>query len=409
MKVLLINNIFYRKGGSEAVFFNTAELLKKHGHEVVFFSIKREENINCEQETYFPELGGKVNQLKSYFWNTEASRQLEKLIILEKPDIAHAHLFWGLISPSIFEVLRKYHVPLVHTVHDYRMVCPAYTFKNNLGEICEKCGGGHFMNCIKGRCGKGSILQSMLMTLEMYFRNLKHHPVDNINGFVFVSNFAKGKHLQYDKKFHKANVITLYNYTTPILEPIKEKKNYILYYGRLSYEKGIPTLIEAVAKYPELNLKVIGTGPIEADLNNRFTSPNIKFLGYLSGRELFELVRDAKFVCVPSEWYENNPMTIVEAYSLGTPVIGANIGGIPEIIVERKTGYLFESGNVSDLERAISLSITLTGEQYEAMAKAAYEFYKQNFSEEHHYEELIKFYQSVINDSQPHHQFSDVL
>lgn len=396
MKVLLINNIFYRKGGSEAVYFNTAELLKKHGHEVVFFSFKREENIACEQSEYFPELGGKVNQLKSYFWNAEAARLLEKLIIAEKPDVAHVHLFWGLMSPSIFGVLKKHNVPLVHTVHDYRMVCPAYTFKNNAGEICEKCGGGKFMNCLKGRCAKGSLLQSALMTAEMYLRNAKHHPVDNIAGFVFVSNFAKEKHLQYDKKFEKANNIVLYNYTTPMLERTEKKGDYYLFYGRLSYEKGIPTLLEAFSKHPEMKLKVVGTGPIEAELKAKYSLPNIEFVGYKSGKELFSLVRDTKFVCVPSEWYENNPMTIVEAYSLGTPVIGSRMGGIPEIIKDGKTGYTFESGNLSDLEQQIAKANALSAEEYAAMADAAYKFYQQNFSEEHHYEELMKFYEGVI-------------
>lgn len=396
MKVLLINNIFYRKGGSEAVFFNTAELLKKHGHEVVFFSFKRQENIECEQSEYFPELGGKIKQLKSYFWNAEAARQLEKLIVAERPDVAHVHLFWGLMSPSIFGVLKRYNVPLVHTVHDYRMVCPAYTFKNNAGEICEKCGGGKFMNCLKGRCAKGSLVQSVLMTAEMYLRNAKHHPVDNIAGFVFVSKFAQEKHLQYDRKFASARNIVLYNYTTPVLERTEKKDDYYLYYGRLSYEKGIPTLLEAFSRHPELKLKVVGTGPIEAELKEKFAQHNIEFVGYKSGKELFSLVRDARFVCVPSEWYENNPMTIVEAYSLGTPVIGSRIGGIPEIIAEGKTGYTFECSNLSDLEACIKKADSLTANEYETMANAAYKFYEQNFSEDHHYEELMRFYEEVM-------------
>lgn len=396
MKVLLINNIFYRKGGSEAVFFNTAELLKKHGHKVVFFSFKRPENIECEQSEYFPGLGGKVSQLKNYFWNTEAARQLERLIVAEKPDVAHVHLIWGGMSPSIFGVLKRHHVPLVHTVHDYRMVCPAYTFKNNTGEICEKCGGGKFLNCLKDRCAKGSLLQSVLMTAEMYLRNAKHHPVDNMAGFVFVSKFAQKKHLQYDKKFATVKNIVLYNYTTPMLECAEKKGDYYLYYGRLSYEKGISTLLKVFSKHPELKLKVVGSGPIERELKAKHALPNVEFIGYKSGKELFSLVRDARFVCVPSEWYENNPMTIVEAYSLGTPVIGSRMGGIPEIISEGKTGFTFECGNLSDLELQIEKANALNEEEYATMADAAYKFYEQNFSEDHHYEELMRFYEEVM-------------
>lgn len=398
MKVLLINNIFYRKGGSEAVYFNTAELLKKHGHEVVFFSFKREENIACEQSEYFPELGGKVKQIKSYFYNTDAARQLEKLIIAEKPDVAHAHLFWGGMSPSIFKVLKKHNVPLVHTAHDYRMVCPGYTFKDGRGAACERCSRWNYYQCALHRCAKGSLVQSTLMSMEMYTRQMFHNPVKNISGFIFVSKFSEQKHIQHHQKYKDSNHIVLYNYTTPMLgADLSKKEDYFLFYGRLSFEKGIPTLLKVFAKHPELKLKVVGEGPLTTALRAEFECyENIQFLGYHSGGTLFELVRNAKFVSVPSECYENNPMTIVESYSLGTPVIGANIGGIPEIIQEGNTGLLFESGNVDALEQQVVKAASIQGEEYAAMSNAAYKFYQQNFSEEHHYEELMKFYEGVI-------------
>ena len=396
MKVLLINNFFYRKGGSEVVFFNTANLLKAHGHKVVYFSFKRKNNLPCEQSQYFPNLGNKLTQIKNYFWNSDAAHQLEKLIVVEKPDIAHLHLFWGLMSPSIFGVLKKHHVPIVHTVHDYRMVCPAYTFKNNIGEICEKCTRGHFINCLKYKCCKGSFMQSILMTLEMYVRNARYHPVDNINGFIFVSKFARKKHIQHDERFKNATSIVLYNYTTPIVNYTDNKLDYILYYGRLSREKGVATLLEAIKKYPKIKLKIIGTGPIEEQLKSCYHYPNIEYLGFKSGKELFDIVALAKFVCVPSEWYENNPMTIIEAYSLGTPVIGAKIGGIPEIVVDSKTGYLFESGNVKSLEESLIKALNQTGNDYKTMSKASYNFYLDNFSENQYYKKLISFYYSII-------------
>lgn len=396
MKVLLINNIFYRKGGSEVVFFNTANLLKEHGHEVVFFSFKREANLQCKQSQYFPGLGNKLAQIKNYFWNSTAAYQLDKLLTVEKPDIAHVHLFWGLMSPSIFSVLKRHHVPIVHTVHDYRMICPAYTFKNNKGDICEECGGGHFINCIKYKCCKGSLMQSVLMASEMYIRNARYHPVDNIDGFIFVSNFAREKHIQYDAKFKNATSIVLYNYTVPVENHTGDKHDYILYYGRLSREKGISTLIEAIKRNPLIRLKIIGTGPIEEQLKSYHQCPNVEFLGYKTGKELVDLVSSAKFVCVPSEWYENNPMTIIEAYSFGTPVIGARIGGIPEIIVEGKTGYLFESGNVESLEDTLIKALSQTGNTYKAMSKASYDYYLNNFSEAQYYEKLMSFYNTIL-------------
>lgn len=398
MKVLLINNIFYRKGGSETVYFNTAELLKKHGHEVVFFSFKREENIACEQSEYFPELGGKVNQLKSYFWNAEAARQLEKLIIAEKPDVAHTHLFWGGMSPSIFKVLKKYNVPLVHTAHDYRLVCPGYTFMDGKGAICECCSCWNYYQCALHRCSKGSLVQSSLMAMEMYTRQMFNNPVKNIAGFIFVSKFSEQKHIQHHKEYKDTNHIVLYNYTTPMLEAdLSKKEDYFLFYGRLSFEKGIPTLLKVFSKHPELKLKVVGEGPLSNALRTEFECyENIQFLGYHSEGTLFELVRNAKFVSVPSECYENNPMTIVESYSLGTPVLGANIGGIPEIIEDGQTGFLFESGNFDALELQVVKAASIQCKEYAAMSNAAYMFYQNHFSEQHYYEELMKFYERVI-------------
>lgn len=400
MKILLINNCFFRRGGSEAVFFNTADLLKKHGHEVVFFSYADEKNEKTKDREYFIEWGGTLHKIKNYFYNSDAARKLDEILTIEKPDIAHIHLMWGGINQSIFHVLKKHRVPLVHTAHDYRMVCPAYTFKNGKDEECEACGKNSYYNCIINRCNKGSLIQSAIMTAEMYSRQLFHDPIKNINGFIFVSHFCEQKHIEHNPGFSKSNRVVLYNYTNPQLELDSSKKeDYVLYYGRLSYEKGITTLIKAMAGMKNIHLKVVGTGPLEKELKNLCANEacdNIEFLGYRTGKDLFKYVRDAKYVCVPSEWYENNPMTIVESYSLGTPVIGASIGGIPEIIKEGKTGYCFESRKIEDLKTAISGAMDIPNEKYSKLCENAYEFYQKNFSAESHYKSLMKFYQDTI-------------
>lgn len=398
MKVLLINNFFYRKGGSEAVFFNTAELLKNAGHEVVFFSIENEKNINVNGHEYFVGQGGNLTKIRNYFCNSEAARKLDEVLTKENPDLAHVHLFWGGISPSIFAVLKKHSIPLVHTVHDYRMVCPAYTFRNGKGEVCEQCKGGHFIRCFINRCSKCSIVQSTLMTAEMYYRNRKWHPAKELDGIIYVSNFAKQKHEEFDPQFAKVPNMVLYNFTNvgEKYPPIEKDGGYFLYYGRLSYEKGIGTLVEAFAKHPELSLKVVGTGPIEADLKKkRYT--NVEFVGYKSGDDLFNLVRNARFVCVPSEWYENNPMTIVEAYSMGVPVIGARIGGIPEIVDDGKTGFLFNSTNIASLAEAIEKSKALNEKEYKLMKQNVLAFAMEHFSGRTYPEHLITFYKEIIN------------
>lgn len=397
MRVLLINNFHYRKGGSEAVYFNTADLLKANGHEVIFFAFS-DDAIDCDQKEFFDHRGNKLKQVRDFFWNPDAAKKLEALIMKERPDVAHVHLFWGGLSPSIFGVLKKYDIPLVHSVHDYRMVCPAYTFKDGKGNECERCKRWNYYECALHKCSKGSFVQSVLMSAEMYLRQLFHNPLDNIAGFIFVSNFAKKKHVQHHREFEYSKNIVLYNYTNPCLQrSIDGKKDYMLYYGRLSFEKGIPTLMEAIKRFPSTKLKVVGTGPLENELKTKYAEyTNVEFMGYRSGNELFELVRDARFVLVPSEWYENNPMTIIEAYSLGTPVIGAEIGGIPEIVDEGKTGFCFESRNVESLVNVIARAVCLSHEQYQALCDGAYEFYKKKFSADCHYERLIEFYKQVL-------------
>lgn len=406
MKILLINNCHWRRGGADMVYFNTASLLIEAGHEVVFFCKRKKENYPCDQEPFFVESSkGKIGQIRSYFYNIEAAKQLEKLLKAEKPDIAHIHLIWGGLSPSILEVLKKHRVPVVHTAHDYRMVCPAYLLKDGKGQFCERCKGGKFYNCMLHRCSKGSLLESSIMTLEMYHRNRRYHPASLIDGFVFVSNFSRNKHIEFDKRFENANSTVLYNCPgEQVGDSLDLSQNafdsYYLFYGRLSEEKGTHTLIKAFEQFPQLRLKIVGSGPLERALQESCAGKgltNIEFLGYKTGKELYDLVAGAKYVCVPSECYENNPMTIVEAYSLGTPVIGAAIGGISEVVQDGQTGYLFESGSVESLRDALLKAAGTDLESYLQQNHLALEFGEKHFSRSSHIEHLLVFYKSIID------------
>lgn len=179
MKVLLIDVYNYNKGGAETVCFNTGKMLEEHGHKVIYFTLKWAENKPSPYSKYFPESKetrrGPLKQIKNmvnYFYHFEAAKKIEQLILDEKPDIAHIHLIWGQITPSIFPVLKKYNIPILFTVHDYRIVCPAYTFRNGKGQICEECQGKYFYKCFTNTCCKGSKLMSAVMAAEQYFRNI---------------------------------------------------------------------------------------------------------------------------------------------------------------------------------------------------------------------------------------------
>lgn len=404
MKVLLIDVYNFNKGGAETVCFNTGKLLKEHGHKVVYFTLKWIQNKPSPFSKYFPESketrDGPLKQVKNlinYFYHFEAAKKIEELILDKKPDLAHIHLMWGQITPSIFPVLKKYHIPILFTVHDYRIVCPAYTFRNGSGRICEECQGKYFYKCFTHTCCKGNKLMSAVMAAEQYFRNASFSPAKYIDGFIYVSNFARNIQEKYMPALRTKPNITLYNFSTSIANKPKEMptEKYFLFFGRLSYEKGVKTLLEAFKRLPQCSLKIVGIGPKEDELKE-FTRSNrmgnVKFLGYKQGKELTELVAGAYFVIVPSEWYENNPMTIIEAYSVGTPVIGARIGGIPEIVIESQTGFQIESGNAKDLLNVIRKTDTLTSNDYTALSRGTIDFARRNLSKESYWKKLIEFY-----------------
>lgn len=410
MKILLINNYHYLRGGTESVYFNTAKLLTEHGHSVIFFSQRWEKNIPCEQEEYFPngiaydttKITEKILGIRHYFYNHDAAEKLTLLLQKEQPDIAHTHLIWGALAPAILKVLHDHNIPIVSSVHEYRMICPAYTFKNGHNQICELCKSSFFYHCIRNKCADKSLLKSIMMASEMYIRNRYTHPCKYINSFIHVSQFCMDKHLEHDERFRNANNFVLYNFTN--IQPlsnleINKEQQYYLYYGRLSQEKGIETLIKAFGQYPTLLLKIVGTGPLETYLKNYCSEhklSNIHFLGFKQGNELTQLVQKAHFVCVPSEWYENNPMTIIESYTLGVPVIGAKIGGITEIIQHQKTGFLFNYGSCESLQQALQESINLSGQEYIKMKKNAQQFAFKAFNREEHFKTLIDIYEQTI-------------
>lgn len=408
MKILLIDVYNYNKGGAETVCFNTGKMLEAHGHKVIYFTLKWADNKPSPYSKYFPESKetrrGPLKQIKNmvnYFYHFEAAKKIEQLILDEKPEIAHIHLIWGQITPSIFPVLKKYNIPILFTVHDYRIVCPAYTFRNGKGQICEECQGKYFYKCFTNSCCKGSKLMSMVMTAEQYFRNKFFNPAQFIDGFIYVSNFAKNIQEKYMPAVKSTPNIILYNFSTSIIQKGKStpKDKYFLFFGRLSYEKGLKTLLTAFKDIPECKLKVVGTGPKEEELKQFVLKTNMKnvdFLGYKQGKELSDLVYNAYFVVVPSEWYENNPMTIIEAYSVGTPVIGAKIGGIPEIVDDGKTGFQFTSANVEELKAVILKTNNLSNEEYSTISNNTIKFANDNLSPHSYWNKLIGFYSNFL-------------
>jgi len=236
------------------------------------------------------------------------------------------------------------------------------------------------------------------MALESYFRDYFYSPNKYIDKFIFVSKFALRKHLQNKPEF-TSKAEHLYNFY-PLLSkssPNHKKGDYFLYYGRLSYEKGLKTLLNAWINLKNLKLKIAGNGPLKEFVQKEVAlNSNIEYLGFQTGEELNKIISNASFIIVPSEWYENNPMTIIEAYSLGKPVVGAEIGGIPEIVKHNKTGFLFEPKNSRELEKYVSMANDLDENQYYLFSKNARKFSEENFNKEAHYNKLIKIFENLV-------------
>ena len=403
MKILQINSCHYRRGGADVVYLNTGDLLKQKGHEVFYFSMKDEKNLPDPYADFFANsanarnlsLFKKIQLAPTFIYNREALKKLSLLLDKIKPDIAHIHLFLGKLSSSILKALKERKIPVVATMHDYRLLCPAYLFLDGQNKICEKCVNGFYLNCTLNKCSEGNVFQSFMLTADAYFRKYRMNPIDYIHRFIFVSDFIRKKHSSFNPAYQPREKL-LYNFVPDLdkIVPTIIKGDYFLFYGRLSREKGIDTLIKAAEK-AGIRLKVVGTGSLYENYKGA-SYKNIEFLGYRTGHDLSELIRHASFVVVPSEWYENNPLTILEAYSHGKPVIGSAIGGIPEIIEEGKTGFLFEAGSEAQLTQRLLKADQLPEVDYQRMSSAAREFALSHFNPETHYRDLMKIYTELV-------------
>lgn len=404
MKILLANKYFYLKGGAEASFFETAKLLKNKGHKVIFFSMKHKRNFSSECEKYFVsnvdyEKDGFKNMITSsvnILYSFEAKRKIERLIEKEKPDVAHLHNIYHQISPSILHIFKRYKIPIILTLHDYKMVCASYSMLSN-GTVCEACKNGKYYHCFLKGCVKDSRMKSLLNTLEMYLHHKILHIYDLVDIFISPSKFLKDK---FNEMVVKWKIVNLpYFVRVEEFEPeYNWQENSIVYFGRLSKEKGLYILIEAIKDIKDVCLKIIGEGPIEESLKLKVKIEklnNIDFLGYKNREDLKNEIRKSMFVVVPSEWYENFPFSTIEAFALGKPVIGSKIGGIPELIEDNVTGLTSESGNVEDLREKISYMLNNQDKVIE-MGKNARVFVKKELNAEKHYEKLMQIYQELI-------------
>lgn len=361
MRILMINKFLYPNGGSETYIFKLGDYLKSQGHEVQYFGMEHEgrcvgNRVNAYTSDMDFHSGSKLAKLTypiKTIYSTEARKKLHLVLDDFKPDVCHLNNFNYQLTPSIILEIHKWRkhghpCRIVFTAHDYQLVCPNHMCNNpNTGENCEKCLGGHFLNCVKGKCIHGSTAKSAIGMLEAEFWKL-NGAYKYIDTMICCSQFLKTK--MDSNPLFAQKTVALHNFVDKVEWKDTPKKDYVLYFGRFSKEKGIDTLIQVCKQLPDVPFIFAGTGPLESELSG---IPNIKSVGFQRGEALEKLIREARFSVYPSEWYENCPFSVMESQMYGTPVLGANIGGIPELITVGKTGALFESGNADDLEEKI--------------------------------------------------------
>ncbi|MCM8760955.1 MAG: glycosyltransferase family 4 protein [Candidatus Omnitrophica bacterium] len=405
MKILLINKFLYAKGGDATATLATGELLKKKGHEVIFWGMNHPLNPPYEYQRYFVEnidfnesagIFRKIELALNVFYSFEAEKKFEKLVASNRPDLIHLNNFAHQISPSILNVIKRRGIAAVMTMHDYKMVCPSYSMLAG-GKPCERCKGGRFYQCFINKCTKDSYLKSLINTLEMYLHHNILHIYDPISVFISPSEFMKNK---LEEMGFRGKIARLpYPLMVEKFEPVYgSESRSVVYFGRLSREKGLFTLIDAFKYVEEARLKIIGDGPLKDALISKANSQkasNVEFLGYKKGEDLKREIKNSIFTVIASECYENFPMSVMESFAFGKPVVGSRIGGIPELVKDGQTGITFEPGNAYDLASKIRY-LAKSPEKVIEMGKNARKMVEDEFNGEKHYEGLMAIYEEAL-------------
>jgi glycosyltransferase involved in cell wall biosynthesis len=401
--VLSINAYHYPRGGADTVYFAHAALMERHGWRNSFYAMHHPNNLPCKDSQYFAErvdygaatsLREKAVAAARIIYSLEARAKLARLIDTRRIDVAHVHNIYHHQSPSVLVELKRRGIPVVMTAHDLKLACPAYTMRNGSG-VCERCKGGRLWNVAIHRCIKGSIAASGLIMVESTIHKALRMYARNVDRIVTPSAFYREKLIEWgwpaEKLVHIPNFVS--DAPPPTAAPCGD---HLLYFGRLSSEKGIATLIAAAAA-SGVFVRIAGSGPQEEELRalaQSLGAPTI-FLGFLKGDALRDEVDAARAIVLPSEWYENSPMSVIEAFQRGKPVVGARIGGIPELIEAGRTGWLFRSGDVADLAHALALVRDTRHERLVEMSVACQQLVSRYFSEHAYFEAMSALYEKL--------------
>lgn len=342
MRILLIHNFYKFFAGEDSIALREKDLLEKNGNEVFFYTRDNKETDNYN-------LIQKINFFSETIYSRRTEKDIKKIIRDFKPDVAYTHNIFPLISPSVFHTLYKEKIPCIQNVQDYRWLCPNGVFFIQ-NRVCERCKNGAFWNAVRFKCFRDSFLLSGLYATTISV-NRYREIFKKVDAFLCTTEFNKKKLLEAGieekRLFIKPNYLDISH-----IEPSYGKGDYIIFLGRLSPEKGLWTLIYAFERLKDLKLTIVGTGPLEEPIKNYIYMNKIKNIsieGFKKGLEKDNLLKNALFMVFPSQWYEHFPIVLLEAFAFGKPVVASDIGNMPLIVKNEKSGLLFKTGNVDDL------------------------------------------------------------
>lgn len=399
MKILMVNKFLHPHGGSETYMLKLGEYLTSLGNEVQYFGMEHPDrcvgnSAGCYTENMDFHNSSILKELSLPFkiiYSKEARKKISAVIENFKPDVVHLNNINFQLTPSIIYEIKKHGIPIVQTVHDTQMVCPNHKmYIDRKQSTCRECINGNYINCVKNKCLHNSLPKSMLAAFESYFYHRKN-TYNLIDRFICPSKFMTEVMQNAGVDRHK--LITLHDFCDKYihLPPKNHDKKYVLYFGRLSPEKGIKTLVDVCRELKHIHFVFAGTGELSGLLKN---IDNIEYVGFKSGKELDVLIRNALFSVCPSEWYENCSMSIIESLALGTPAIGSDLGGTPELISENETGLIFKAEDRQSLKNAIE-SLYNNPEKLAVMSEKCIEKSNENNIEKYT-EKLMNIYKSAM-------------
>lgn len=362
-RVLQVDKFLRRFGGAAGYMLDLGDLLRSRGHQVEYFSADHPDNLPSTYQELFPHveeydpppdgLSARVRSAASMFWSLRAEQSMEAVLDDFRPDVVHLHNIYHQLSPSILKPIQARGIPMVMTLHDFKLVCPTYRFHDGRAP-CEACLGGGFHHAVIRRCKSGSVINSAVVASETAFHRLigAYEPVDR---FICPSRFLFEKLVQGG--YRSSHLIHIPNFTgVPVATDPPTQGTAVLSVGRLSQEKGIDTLIRACAIPPARRLRIAGDGPLSDELRslaNRLAPATTAFLGQLDSESVLTEIDTARVVAFPARGYENMPLAIIEAMARGVPVVVTDIGGSPELVSGERTGMCAPPDDPISLRRAI--------------------------------------------------------